>query len=527
MQAPSNLTAQTFAGLRWTYLSTAAGAALQIGFAAVMGRLLEPRAFGLLALSQLVLRFGTYFARMGIGPALIQKAELTRDDVRAGFTSSAGLGALFTAIFAAGAGPVAVALGEPQVAPVLRLMSVSLLLTGLSTTAQSLLRRDLRFKTLAVIDVGSYAVAYFGLGLPLALGGAGVAALVAAVLGQSAIQAVVTYAVRRHAVRPLARAKTYRALYGFGGRVSAISFLEFLGGNLDTFAVGRYAGAAALGQYSRAYLLTSLPMYQLTTGLSKVLFPGLSRIQGDIGRVRSAYLSAVGVSATILVPTCAGLAVAAPEVVRVVLGPQWDPAASVLPLLALAAAANLLTHFAGVVCEAVAQLRAKLRLQAGYLVVLVALVALAALAPGRPLQAIAVAFAVGELLRHAAYVVLMRRVLGVGPADLRVRYGPALVAAAAVAGVLAGGRAALLAADAPTLLVLLAEIALGALTLIGLLRLGLAPIVRDDLVARLRNAGALRAGSASNRLARLALGRAAVPRVPIVPRRGPDQPTGP
>jgi lipopolysaccharide exporter len=68
---------------------------LQFGMTAVMARLLTPAAFGLVALAGLFLRFVDYFARAGISQALIQKPKLAATDIRAAFTLSAGLAALF------------------------------------------------------------------------------------------------------------------------------------------------------------------------------------------------------------------------------------------------------------------------------------------------------------------------------------------------------------------------------------------------------------------------------------------------
>lgn len=504
----ASLTAQTLAGLRWTTFATVLSAALQVAFAAIMGRLLEPAAFGLVAASGIVLRFGQYFARMGVSEALVQKPKLTDEDMRAGFASGVGLGAAVLAVVLLAAPFAAGLLNEPDVVPVLRAMGLALVLVGAAGVSNALLRRELRFRDLAVRDLASYVVGYFGVGLTLALLGAGVWALVGAALSQALLALVLSYRAAPHPVRPTLHGPSYRALYGFGSRVSVIGFLEFLGSNLDTFAVGRYAGVAALGQYNRAYLLTSMPMYHAQTALSKVLFPGLSRIQADVARMRRAYLSAFGVAAVALVPVCVGMAVAAREIVLVVLGPQWEPAIAILPFLAAAVTLNMLNHFAGVTCQARGELNAKLRLQVAHVV---ALVGFLALAVGRGSAAYAAALAAAEFVRFVLYAALMRRAFDVRPFDLAVRLGPALLAAGAVAAAIALGRLALLGLGAPLPVVLVAEIVLGGVTLVAAFRLGPLRVVRDDLRARVEQAGVLSAAARSSpwaRLVHVALGRA-------------------
>ena len=89
--------------MTWTTAATIVTSVLQIGYTAVMARLLPPAAFGLVALAGVVLRFGGFFAQMGMAQAIVQKPELTDEDVRAAFTSSVLLGAVFAGAMVVGA----------------------------------------------------------------------------------------------------------------------------------------------------------------------------------------------------------------------------------------------------------------------------------------------------------------------------------------------------------------------------------------------------------------------------------------
>ncbi|QNE38680.1 oligosaccharide flippase family protein [Hymenobacter sp. NBH84] len=87
----SNVASAAVRGVQWTTAATVANALMQIGYTAVMARLLDPAAFGLVAMSGVVLRFGSYFAEMGLGHALVQRPEISKTDIRAAFTASIGL----------------------------------------------------------------------------------------------------------------------------------------------------------------------------------------------------------------------------------------------------------------------------------------------------------------------------------------------------------------------------------------------------------------------------------------------------
>jgi lipopolysaccharide exporter len=493
----SNLTRHTLEGLQWAYLGTAVGGVLQFGMTAVLARLLTPAAFGLVALAGLFLRFVDYFAKAGITQALIQKPTLNRADIRAAFTLSAGLSAAFAWV-AIVAAPVAGRIArEPELVPVLRWLAIGLFLQGLAAPSVALLRRSLRFRELTLIEVGSYVTGYVGVGLTMAISGRGVEALVGAMLTQSVVNAVAAYLVVRHPLLPTTARASYWAILAFGSRISVVGFFEFLQSNLDTLAIGRWAGATQLGLYNRAKMLAELPSYQLMSGLSKVLFPSFSAIQLDQERLRKAYLSAVGAAAAIVLPMNAGMAVASREIVLVLLGPQWDDASKVLPWLLLASTVSLLGHFAGVVTEAQGALNAKILIAVASTCTLGMLLFFA---EGRSLAAYGAAVSGAAAVSHLGLVLVLRRTLRTPLRGLLWPYARSSLAALLVAGAIAGCRAVLLQANAPLGLLLAAQVLTGAITLALMLRVGPLRVFRNDFAQRLANAGII--GPESGRLGR-------------------------
>jgi len=503
-RSTAGLTRSTLTGLQWSYIGSAVGGVLQFGMAAIMARLLTPAAFGLVALAGLFLRFADYFAKAGISQALIQKARLSSADIRAAFTLSASFSSAFALLMAVGA-PIAGRFAQDaDLVPVLRWLTLGLVIQGLGAPATALLRRNLRFKLLTQIEIGSYVFGYVFVGLGMALGGAGVYALVAAMLVQIAGRSLASYLSVRHPVLPTTAADSYRSIFSFGARISAVGFFEFLQSNLDTLAIGRWLGAAPLGLYNRAKLIGELPAYQLTRGLHQVLFPSFSAIQFELDRLRKAYLSAVGGAAAIILPLNAGMAVAAPEIVLVLLGPQWTGAVPVLPWLLLASSLGLIGHFAGTVAEAQARLNAKLLIAFASTS---ALILFLVLAEGRGLSAFGAAVAGSAAISHFGYVALIAQSLKTDLRTLTQPYLRATVGAAIVAAAIAGARLLLIAAGAPIGLTLSGQVLVGALTLVLLLRFGLMRPYRDDFARRLADAGVYRnSGSRLSRLVKLGIG---------------------
>lgn len=501
---PETLTSRTIAGLRWTMLSTLVGLALQLVYTAVINRLIDPTAAGLFTVATLAVRFSNHFAAMGVQQALVQKPELDDEDIRAAFASSLVTGFGFFVLVWLLAPVVADFAQEPAVTPVLRAAGATLVFKGLAMTPDGLIRRRMQFKALATRTIVAYVVGYLVVGIGSALLGFGVWSLVAALVTESAVSWVLTYTAVRHSLRPSFALDRLRTLYAFGSRVSLTSLMEWAGTNLDTLAVTRYTTAALLGQYGRAYYLASLPIAQATRSLSNVLFPGLSRIQTDTDRLRRVYLSSVAVAAFALLPVCAGMAAAAPELVLVAIGPQWDIAAQILPILVGAVAVNALSHFAGVLVTARAELNRKILLQG---VFLVAFTAFLALARGRDLWAYAAALMAGEVIRHALYMLLLRQIIDMPVGRVLRAYVPGMLTAAVVAGLITAGRAGMLELGAPAPAVLAVDIALGALGMLVMLRFGPAGVVRRTLHERLATIGFSDRGRLPRYIIAVTLGR--------------------
>ncbi|GGI05396.1 lipopolysaccharide biosynthesis protein [Egicoccus halophilus] len=483
--ATDSMSKRTWSGLQWTYGASIFGALLQVGYTAAMGRLLRPADFGVLAVATVFLRFGQYFAQMGVGPALVQAPSLTDRRISTAFLTNLGLSTAVVAVFVAIAGLAQNLLDDPVVVPVARVMALGLLFSALGATSNALLRRELDFRRLAIIQLVSFVIGYLVVGLGAALLGAGVWSLVAAHLSQSLLNTILTLLARPHPVRLGWNRRDAGALLRFGGRVSIISYAEFLGMSLDTLIIGRVAGGSALGQYNRAYLLVTLPLERLMQGVQSVLFPAFSRIQDERERLARVYRSALGIAAALLIPTAAGMAVAAGPLVRVVLGDQWDQAASVLPFLTVSAVGSLLALFGAVICEATADLNRKLALQVTHVLVLAGLLALA----GSELRWLALAVAAAQMVRVVGYFGLMRRILGTTYAEHLRALAPALITAAVLAAVGIGieqGAAAVSALPRLLLHVVADAVVLGAS-----FRFGPLSGVRRDLADWLDKAGAL------------------------------------
>ncbi|MEN8161545.1 MAG: oligosaccharide flippase family protein, partial [Myxococcota bacterium] len=165
-------------GATWSLVERWGAELLAIAVFIVLSRQLSVQAFGLIALAMVVIDFARRIVDGGFAEAVVQRGELDRAHLDTAFWTGLVIGGGMAAAVAGLATPIAAAFGEPELAPVLRWLSVAFVVRGLSSTQQAILVRSLRFNQLAirtlVAELGAGVVA-----ISLALHGWGIWSLVA------------------------------------------------------------------------------------------------------------------------------------------------------------------------------------------------------------------------------------------------------------------------------------------------------------------------------------------------------------
>lgn len=409
--APSGLRGRTARGFLWSGGATVIGLAVQLAYTAAMGRLVSPTAFGLIAAAGVLISVVKLVSGFGLGSAVVQRENVDGSDVRCAFTYSVLFGLSSTVIVVVLSEAAAQLLGSAQLTPLIRVMALGLFVVSFGSIAEASLRRAMRYRALATLDLSSMTFGFLFVGVPLAIAGAAEWSLLCAQLTYSLLYTVGLLLVVRHSLRPIFAWSRARRFVLFGGGVSLLSLFEYAGSNLDTIGVSRYLGPAQLGQYSRATLLFSLPAYRVTVAFTTVLFPAVARVQASMERVRDVLQHSLGGLSMAVLPASIVAGLAAPALTRVVLGPSWGAAAEVLPLLALASALALLTHVISLTFEAIGRLREKFVIQAFRVVVLIAMLGVVLLI-GPSLVRFAAAWLLVQVVEYLAYVVAARVRIG-------------------------------------------------------------------------------------------------------------------
>lgn len=318
-----SLSRRTIEGFAWMFVGAGSQALLRIGVLAVLARLLTPTDFGIVSAAMTVVALADIFGTIGIAPAIVQMPQLDRVHVRTGFTVSALSGIAISALLFASAGTVAGLFQIPAVEPALRILCLVFAIRGFAVVAEAKLQREMRFRSISLIGMASYAFGYGAVAIGLALAGFGVWALAWGQIAQSLLASAAFIACSRHAMAPLLHLGALRRLLRFGLGVTLALLGNHVALNADQFIVGRWLGAATLGIYNRAYTILMQPVNLFGAVGDKVLFPALATIQSDQERLARAYCRAVGLIALATLPLSGFLLVFAPECVALLLGGQW------------------------------------------------------------------------------------------------------------------------------------------------------------------------------------------------------------
>ncbi len=320
----------------WSAFSVVGRQASQVVFALYLASLIGPAKFGVVSAATVYATLTTLVLDQGLSAALIQRPRLEPEVAGTVATFNIAMGVTLAAATFGLAPLVASFFAAPELTQLLRVLGVGLLLKAVAINPRAMLMRGIRFQAIAVSDVLGGVLGAVA-GVVAAMHGAEYWALAWQVLVTDAVVAIVLLATNTGG-RPNFQVRGVAELLPFSLRIFGARSLAFLSRNSDNILVGRYLGVGQLSAYALAYRALSMPVQLVGQTVSRVTFPALSRMSEERKPLGPTVLRITELLAVASVIPMAFVAVAAPELVHVVLGPEWDAAIPVLSILAIAGA---------------------------------------------------------------------------------------------------------------------------------------------------------------------------------------------
>lgn len=355
------------AGGRAVAAAQVASQVISLVVLAVLLRLLGPEPFGLLAMVLPLLLLGRTFTAFGLNVAAVQRETLSREEASSLLWWTLVLGLLTTVLLVALAAPVAWFYDQQELSSLTVVLAATALVFAVGVQQQARLERHLQLGSLAFARVASQTF-----GGVLAIGYAwmagaeshygGVWTLVVQQYAELILLAIVAWGIDPW--RPCApvRGAAVQDMFRFGRQYTASGLFFTLGQQLDKVVIGVLLGDRALGLYSQAFNIIMKPVTLISTAITGVMLPALSRARADRTVFEELLLAFNRLVAITLLPAGVGLMIVGPEVMTVLGGGQWQAAG---PLLATLAAVVLVQGFINIAGSAFASVGQSRRLMFG------------------------------------------------------------------------------------------------------------------------------------------------------------------
>lgn len=298
----------------------------------ILARILTPGDFGVVAIATAVVSVITAVTETALQQALVQCRTVTRAHIDTVWTLSLIRAGIILAVVAILAWPLAKAYGDDRLVGVFMVAGVTGAFMDFYNPLLTLATRELRFRPLALFQVGQKAAGLgLAIGLTLAFGsfwgiviGNALGALLASLFSYVILPYLPAFSLAR-----------IREIWGFSGWMFLNQLCETLNWRFDQMVIGLMVTKAELGYYSVADSLAVIPSRELSFPLRNALFPGLAQVADQPERLRKVFLEAQAGVALLTCPGAIGLALLADPVVALVLGPRWAATVPLLQLLAV------------------------------------------------------------------------------------------------------------------------------------------------------------------------------------------------
>jgi PST family polysaccharide transporter len=312
----------------------AINALVQIASVVVLARLLSPEDYGLVSMVGAIIGIAPLLIDLGTRDAVIQQRHITRQEISTLFWITVTLGCVFAALGAASGPLIARFYGEPRLAIVTLVSSLSLVALSLSYQHQALLRRAMMYQELAVVEIGASVIST-AIAIAMAFKGCAYWALVLRPVTVSVVTAFGVWWKCRWLPGGPALTTGVKEMLKFGLHWIGFSGADFAGKFADRIAIGHISGATGLGYYQKACLVYDNSLDLVITPLQSVAMAGLSKLRHDPEELWKSWAKALSTVAFFAMPAFGILAITSRDIIVLALGEKWTNASILLSIFAL------------------------------------------------------------------------------------------------------------------------------------------------------------------------------------------------
>jgi O-antigen/teichoic acid export membrane protein len=336
---------QIISAVRWLALGRFAGQAVSWIVTILVMRILSPEDYGLAAMGATLIALIALISEFGFGTAVVQAKEITRQQCACVFGAALLFGIASFALVAALSPLIGSFYNDQRLTNIVQLAGLTFILASLSTIPDAMLRRELNFKKLSLIDFAATLIGSI-VTYVLALFAFEYWALIFGPLTYSACRTILLHLTVKERILPSFRIAPAFQLIKFGGQVAIARLAGYAVTQSDIVFAGRFLGKESLGFYTVALDLALMPVNKVMSIVNQVALPALAKTARERPEARGEELLAgLRLVAYVIFPCLIGIAAIAPWLVTALLGEKWLPAIQPLQIIALALPMRVIANF--------------------------------------------------------------------------------------------------------------------------------------------------------------------------------------
>lgn len=313
-----------FTNLIWRFAERCGAQLVTFIVSVVLARLLLPEDYGTIALVTVFTTIMQVFVDSGLSTALIQKKDADDLDFSSVFYFNFFVCVVLYLVMFFAAPLISSFYDIPELTPVVRVISLTIVISGVKGVQQSYVSRNMLFKRFFYATLGGTILSAF-LGIAMAYAGFGVWAIVAQQLSNTAIDTLILWITVKWRPKLMFSWERLKGLLGFGWKMLCSALLDTVYNNLRSLLIGKVYSSADLAYYNEGKKFPSLIVTNINTSIDSVLLPAMSKEQDDKDRVKNMTRRSITVSCYIMAPLMIGLACCANNIVALVLTEKWLP----------------------------------------------------------------------------------------------------------------------------------------------------------------------------------------------------------
>lgn len=340
--ANKNLKQKAAAGMIWTTIQKFSK--IGIGFVSgiILARLLTPYDYGCIGMLTVFISLSEAFIDTGFGSALIQKKNPTQTDYTTVFYWNIALSLFFYAVLYFLAPAIAGFYKIPILSDVLRVQGVILFIYAFNIIQRNQLRKQLKFKVLAVVRIFTSVVALV-VTIVMALMGFGVWALVVQYLIAATIPMIVFWFYTKWHPTWSFSWKSFKELFGFGFFMFLSQLIDTLSSQIQNLLIGRFFSPVTLGYYSKGQSTERLASNTISGVMTSVTYPLYAEVQNDLPRMCNMIKRLTSTIAFLTFPLLSLLIVVAKPIFVILYSDRWVESVPFFQLLCIAGMATCIS----------------------------------------------------------------------------------------------------------------------------------------------------------------------------------------